>query len=205
MATVRSSIELQDNFTSVLNSIISAVNVGLSTMDELNRSMNRPVDTASFDAAREAANQATIAIQNMDAAMQNADASTTGTSAASVHISVVPDVPDPLVENPAPVPVPVEWQTDNMEVFTGTGVERFQQEVQSANNMLNTLNTTQERIATTAAQTDLFPPDGYFTAYSGDRKQPPEPWIRRSKRRTGTVAGAVGSGGTGTGSLEQSR
>lgn len=162
MATIRTAIELQDNFTGVLNSIISAVNMGLSAMDDLNRSMNNPVDTASFDAAREAANQATIAIQNMEAAMQNADAPTTGTPAAPqntapVHIPVVPDVPDPLVENPAPVPVPVEWQTDNMEVFTGTGVERFQQEVQSANNMLNTLNTTQERIAATAAQTDLFP------------------------------------------------
>ena len=162
MATIRTAIELQDNFTGVLNSIISAVNMGLSAMDDLNRSMNNPVDTASFDAAREAANQATIAIQNMEAAMQNADAPTTGTpaapqSSAPVHIPVVPDVPDPLVENPAPVPVPVEWQTDNMEVFTGTGVERFQQEVQSANNMLNTLNTTQERIAATAAQTDLFP------------------------------------------------
>ena len=162
MATIRTAIELQDNFTGVLNSIISAVNMGLSAMDDLNRTMNNPVDTASFDAAREAANQATIAIQNMEAAMQNADAPTTGTPAAPqntapVHIPVVPDVPDPLVENPAPVPVPVEWQTDNMEVFTGTGVERFQQEVQSANNMLNTLNTTQERIAATAAQTDLFP------------------------------------------------
>lgn len=162
MATIRTAIELQDNFTGVLNSIISAVNMGLSAMDDLNRSMNNPVDTASFDAAREAANQATIAIQNMEAAMQNADAPTTGTPAAPqntapVHIPVVPDVPDPLVENPAPVPVPVEWQTDNMEVFTGTGVERFQQEVQSANNMLNTLNATQERIAATAAQTDLFP------------------------------------------------
>lgn len=162
MATIRTAIELQDNFTGVLNSIISAVNMGLSAMDDLNRSMNNPVDTASFDAAREAANQATIAIQNMEAAMQNADAPTTGTPAAPqntapVHIPVVPDVPDPLVENPAPVPVSVEWQTDNMEVFTGTGVERFQQEVQSANNMLNTLNTTQERIAATAAQTDLFP------------------------------------------------
>lgn len=162
MATIRTAIELQDNFTGVLNSIISAVNMGLSAMDDLNRSMNNPVDTASFDAAREAANQATIAIQEMEAAMQNTDAPTTGTpaapqSTAPVHVPVVPDVPDPLVDDPPPVPVPVEWQSDNLEVFTGTGVERFQQEVQSANNMLNTLNTTQERIAATAAQTDLFP------------------------------------------------
>ena len=60
-------------------------------------------------------------------------------------------------EQPEPVQVPVHWQSDNMEVFTSTGVERFEQEVQSANNMLNTLNQTQSRIAAQAAQTDLFP------------------------------------------------
>ena len=341
MSTIRTAIELQDNFTSILDSIISTVNTSVSTMDNLSRTMNNPVDTASFDAAREAANQATIAIQNMEEAMQNADASTTGTPAASYvtiqpeidvpdeidvpvnavvknqpHIEVpdglnVPvtaevtqqpqiDVPDGLevpvdavvtqqpeidvpdeidvpvnvigaeqneqkieqlknsldgIENmqnainsvgsslyilpedskreivdvnkeitrmqqalnfiqenpfmldtsittvqiqamsdslddlmqrqkqldeslgnipsqvvqieyenetpeldvPENIRIPIEWQSDNMEVFTGTGIERFQQEVQSANNMLNTLNTTQARIAATAAQTDLFP------------------------------------------------
>lgn len=60
-------------------------------------------------------------------------------------------------EQHEPVQVPVHWQSDNMEVFTSTGVERFEQEVQSANNMLNTLNQTQSRIAAQAAQTDLFP------------------------------------------------
>ncbi len=160
MSTIRTAIELQDNFTGVLNSIVSAVNLGLSAMNDLNSSMNNPIDTASFDGAREAANQAAIAIQEMKEAMQNVDAPATGTPAAPrnsvpVHVPVVPDVPDPLIDNPAPVPV--EWQSDNLEVFTGTGIERFQKEVQSANNMLNTLNTTQERIAATAAQTDLFP------------------------------------------------
>ena len=39
----------------------------------------------------------------------------------------------------------------------GTGVERFQQEVQSANDMLNTLNTTQAHIAQTAQGIDILP------------------------------------------------
>lgn len=90
-------------------------------------------------------------------------------SSAPVVLPVQPDVPDPLVEQPPPVDVPIEpeqpepvevpvhWQSDTLEVFTNSGVERFEQEVQSANNMLNTLNQTQSRIAETAAQTDLFP------------------------------------------------
>lgn len=162
MATIRTAIELQDNFTSVLYQVISSVNLGLSAMEDLHRTMNSPVDTASIDAARDSINQATIAVQELDAAMQGIETPTTDSptaadSSAPVQLPVEPVVPDPLVEPQEPVQVPVVRQSDNMEVFTGTGVERFEQEVQSANNMLNTLNSTQERISQTAAQTNLFP------------------------------------------------
>lgn len=143
MATIRTAIELQDNFSGILYGITNAVNMSLSVMEDLNRAMNEPVDTTSIQAAREAINQATIAAQQWEAAMQNVDAPQTST----------PTTPQPS----APQPVPVQWQSDSMDVFTTSGVERFQQEIQSANSMLNTLNTTQERIAATAAGTDMFP------------------------------------------------
>lgn len=174
MATIRTAIELQDNFTGVLYQVINAVNLGLSAMDDLHQTMNNPVDTASIEAAKDSINQATIAVQQLDAAMQGletpaSETPTAPTNSAPVVLPVQPDIPDPLVEQPAPVDLPVEpeqpepvevpvhWQSDNMEVFTSTGVERFEQEVQSANNMLNTLNQTQGRIAAQAAQTDVFP------------------------------------------------
>jgi tape measure domain-containing protein len=143
VATIRTAIELQDNFSGILYGITNAVNMSLSVMEDLNRAMNEPVDTTSIQAAREAINQATIAAQQWEAAMQNVDAPQTST----------PTTPQPST----PQPVPVQWQSDSMDVFTTSGVERFQQEIQSANNMLNTLNTTQERIAATAAGTDMFP------------------------------------------------
>lgn len=89
-----------------------------------------------------------------------------------ISVPVDPVLPDPLVENPEPirpeiqpnappdpepVEIPVTWNTDGVDVFTGTGVERFQQEVQSANDMLNTLNTTQARISQTAQGMDILP------------------------------------------------
>lgn len=174
MATIRTAIELQDNFTGVLYQVINSVNLGLSAMEDLHQTMNSPVDTASIEAARDSINQATLAVQQLDAAMQGletpaSETPTAPTNSAPVVLPVQPDVPDPLVDQPAPVDLPVEpeqpepvqvpvhWQSDNMEVFTSTGVERFEQEVQSANNMLNTLNQTQGRIAAQAAQTDLFP------------------------------------------------
>ena len=174
MATIRTAIELQDNFTGVLYQVINSVNLGLSAMEDLHQTMNSPVDTASIEAARDSINQATLAVQQLDAVMQGletpaSETPTAPTNSAPVVLPVQPDVPDPLVDQPAPVDLPVEpeqpepvqvpvhWQSDNMEVFTSTGVERFEQEVQSANNMLNTLNQTQSRIAAQAAQTDLFP------------------------------------------------
>lgn len=174
MATIRTAIELQDNFTGVLYQVINSVNLGLSAMEDLHQTMNSPVDTASIEAARDSINQATLAVQQLDAAMQGletpaSETPTAPTNSAPVVLPVQLDVPDPLVDQPAPVDLPVEpeqpepvqvpvhWRSDNMEVFTSTGVERFEQEVQSANNMLNTLNQTQSRIAAQAAQTDLFP------------------------------------------------
>lgn len=174
MATIRTAIELQDNFTGVLYQVINSVNLGLSAMEDLHQTMNSPVDTASIEAARDSINQATLAVQQLDAAMQGletpaSETPTAPTNLAPVVLPVQPDIPDPLVDQPAPVDLPVEpeqpepvqvpvhWRSDNMEVFTSTGVERFEQEVQSANNMLNTLNQTQSRIAAQAAQTDLFP------------------------------------------------
>lgn len=162
MATIRTAIELQDNFTGVLYQIINSVNLGLSAMEDLQQTMNSPVDTASIEAARESINRATIAVQELDAAMQRIETPTTNSptapeSSVMVELPVEPVAPDPLVEPQEPVQVPIVWQSDNMEAFTSTGVERFEQEVQSANNMLNTLNQTQSRIAAQAAQTDLFP------------------------------------------------
>ncbi len=174
MGTIRAAIELQDNFTSVLYQIVDSVNLGLSAMGELQQAMSSPVDSSSLDAARDSINQATIAAQELNSAMGGVPTPTPETPAAPTNsapvvLPVQPDVPDPLVGQPAPVDLPVEpeqpepvqvpvhWQSDNMEVFTSTGIERFEQEVQSANNMLNALGQAQSRIAARAAQTDLFP------------------------------------------------
>lgn len=52
---------------------------------------------------------------------------------------------------------PEMWQSDTLPIFTNTGIERFQSEIQSANSMLNTLNDTQNRIAAAAAGANIFP------------------------------------------------
>lgn len=51
-----------------------------------------------------------------------------------------------------------EWQPSaNMQVFTNTGIERYQQEINSANNMINQLSQSQQRIQSQAQTMNLLP------------------------------------------------
>lgn len=178
MSSIQTSIELNDQFSGVLNNIISSVNLAVSAMYDLSQSMNADIDTSSIEVARDEINQATAAIEAMNQAASRQTAPdiappvVDGGNQEPIPVPVDPVLPDPLVENPEPirpeiqpnappdpepVEIPVTWNTDGMDVFTGTGVERFQQEVQSANDMLNTLNTTQARISQTAQGMDILP------------------------------------------------
>lgn len=190
MSSIQTGIELNDQFSGVLNNIISSVNLAVSAMADMQQSMNADIDTSSLQGARDEINQATAALNELNDAMQQdrniqptapqveqtapdiVPPVVDGGNQEPIPVQIDPVLPDPLIENPDPVPlevqpnappdidpveVPVTWQTDNLDVFTGTGVERFQQEVQSANDMLNTLNTTQAHIAQTAQGMDILP------------------------------------------------
>lgn len=176
MSSIQTGIELNDQFSGVLNNIISSVNLAVSAMYDMQQSMNADIDTSSIESARGEINQATAAIEAMNQAASRQTAPdiappvVDGGNQEPIPAPVDPVLPDPLVENPEPirpeiqpnappdpVNVPIQWETDGMDVFTGTGVERFQQEVQSANDMLNTLNTTQARISQTAQGMDILP------------------------------------------------
>lgn len=176
MSSIQTGIELNDQFSGVLNNIISSVNLAVSAMYDMQQSMNADIDTSSIEGARDEINQATAAIEAMNQAASRQTAPdiappvVDGGNQEPIPVPVDPVLPDPLVENPEPirpeiqpnappdpVNVPIQWETDGMDVFTGTGVERFQQEVQSANDMLNTLNTTQARISQTAQGIDILP------------------------------------------------
>lgn len=178
MSSIQTGIELNDQFSGVLNNIISSVNLAVSAMYDMQQSMNTDIDTSSLEGARDEINQATAAIEAMNQAASRQTAPdiappvVDGGNGQVINVDVNPVLPDPLVENPEPirpeiqpnappdpepVEIPVTWNTDGVDVFTATGVERFQQEVQSANDMLNTLNTTQARISQTAQGMDILP------------------------------------------------
>ena len=71
MGSIRTAIELQDNFTGIMMNIINAVNLSVSTMQQMQETMNHSMDTTSIEGIRNHLNQATIAAQQLSAAMQN--------------------------------------------------------------------------------------------------------------------------------------
>lgn len=180
MSSIQTGIELNDQFSGVLNNIVNSVNLAISAMADMQQSMNADIDTSSIEGARDEINQATAAINEMNEALNNQTAPDVvppvvpDANSQVVNVDVNPVLPDPLVENPEPirpeiqpnappdpVEIPVTWQTDGLEVFTGTGIDRFQQEVQSTNGMLEQLSSTQDSIARQAYNTRLFPPESF--------------------------------------------
>lgn len=177
---IQTGIELNDQFSGVLTNIINSVNLAVYAMYDMQESMNADIDTGSIEGARDEINRATAAINAMNEALNNQTAPDIAPTVVDegsqepVPVSLDPVLPDPLIENPDPVPlpvqpnappapveVPVHWETDGLEVFTGTGVDRFRQEVQSANSMLERLSSTQDAIARQAYNTNLLPPEAF--------------------------------------------
>lgn len=151
MASIQTGIELNDQFTSVIYGIINAVNLTVSTMEDMQHTMNADMDTSGIEGVRDEINQATMAMQELNQAMQN-----------QPLINTDPFV-QPTTQSPAEPQRTPEWShaPPGMDVFTSSGVERFQQEVQSANAMLEQLSTTQDAIAQQAYNTNLLPPEAF--------------------------------------------
>lgn len=135
MASIRTGIELNDSFSNALHGIIGAVNLAVQSMENLSGSMNTPVDTTALQGARGEIDRATMALNQMNEAANRE----------------TPSVPEP--------PPPPQWVNNAMPIFTNSGVDCFQQEVQSANTMLEQLRNTQSSIITHASGASIFSPN----------------------------------------------
>ncbi len=145
--TIQAGIQLQDNFSGVMFGIMDSVNSAISAMYDMQQAMGAGVDTSSLDAARDSISQATAAMMEMNAAMEYNQAA---------PAMATPTVPPPIAEPPMPA-----WQSDNMEVFGGTGMERFRQEVQRTDAMMGQLCSTQDAVARQALYMDFLPPGAF--------------------------------------------
>lgn len=145
MASISASVELYDRMSAPLMSIMNAMNMTISSMRDMQSTMGTDMDTSSLDAATQAANQAQAAMEALNQSMHTG-AQTPGTGGSE-------PTPTPSTD---PVQVPVEWVTNDLDVFSNSGIDRFEQEVTATNQMLTTLSDRQNQIAQNAAGTDIF-------------------------------------------------
>ena len=145
MASISASVELYDRMSAPLMSIMNAMNMTISSMRDMQSTMGTDMNTSSLDAATQAANQAQAAMEALNQSMHTGGQSP-GTGGSE-------PTPTPSTD---PVQVPVEWVTNDLDVFSNSGIDRFEQEVTATNQMLTTLSDRQNQIAQNAAGTDIF-------------------------------------------------
>ena len=145
MASISASVELYDRMSAPLMSIMNAMNMTISSMRNMQSTMGTDMDTSSLDAATQAANQAQAAMEALNQSMHTGG-QTPGTGGSE-------PTPTPSTD---PVQVPVEWVTNDLDVFSNSGIDRFEQEVTATNQMLTTLSDRQNQIAQNVAGTDIF-------------------------------------------------
>lgn len=68
MGTIRTGIELNDNFSSVLYNIIGSVNLAIYQMEEMRQSLSASIDTSHIEGARESIDRATMSLREMEEA-----------------------------------------------------------------------------------------------------------------------------------------
>ena len=152
MASIQTGIELYDGMSEVLYSMMGAMDSVVVQAEELQSVMNSNVDTSGMTAISDGAAEAARAVQELAATIQqvhNADPyiSTPDTSA--------PDAPTVAQGTLRAPPV---WDTSSLtEVFTGSGIERFEQEVQDTSNLLAVLDSQLQEASRTAETLDFMP------------------------------------------------
>lgn len=142
MTNYGASIELADKMTPILNNIISAMNMTVSTVYEMQSSVDG-FDASGFDSIRETIAQAESAWDSLN---------------EKINEPLSPARPESTPTSQPDTPT-VTWSSGNFDVFTNTGVDRFASEIQSAVDMINRLNTEQRNIAKNAAGTKVFSKD----------------------------------------------
>lgn len=141
---LQTGIQLQDNFTGVLYEVMGAVNLAISSMYDMQQAVSADIDMSSMEGARDAINQATMAVQEFNQAMDSAAAG------------------NPVAEHPVE-PAPAGWSSfEGLEVFHGTGMERFEQEAAEVNRMMERLGESQSRLTQQANETELLSPQASY-------------------------------------------
>lgn len=140
--SISSTIELQDKMTAPLLNMVGALNQivnSFETIDDVSA-----IDTSSIEKAAQTLRGASIELSKLDS--------------LTAQPKVEPIINDNFNAPTEPIELPIKWDSSsNIDVFTNSGVERFEQEISSANSLLDSVVDNQQKISNQAKNTDLFP------------------------------------------------
>lgn len=148
MSTIGTSIELYDRVSAPMFAITNALQMTISGFDSLQSSMSESFDSSNIQDIRDYINEATMSIMGLEDALSGVFEN--GVSS--------PEIPVPTLPTTEPIEIPVTWNTQQrLDIFNESGIARYEQEMQSVNDMLMRVNSNQERIADISSQVDVFP------------------------------------------------
>lgn len=143
MASIMTTIELQDKFSTVVYGMIQAANLSISAMYDMREAVSSDMDTRSLEGAKEQLNQATLAANQLKDALR--DVETFDISVSASH--------NDQFSVPAPSAHPDAVTIDN------TSWVNFEQGVERVNQQMEFIIRKQEEIASLAESTDIVSPE----------------------------------------------
>ena len=155
MSSIQTGIVLQDNFSNVAQGVVESMYNMTAAAYEASQAVSSNVDTSSIQAATEEINQATAAMDELNAAASRPTASSVAQPAVDggngqvINVDVNPVLPDPLVENPEPLTLDIQPNAPP------TG--EIGQRIENIRNQLNDVLSMQQQIDQTAATVDVLP------------------------------------------------
>ena len=155
MSSIQTGIVLQDNFSNVAQGVVESMYNMTAAACEASQAVSSNVDTSSIQAATEEINQATAAMDELNAAASRPTASSVaqpvvdGGNGQVINVDVNPVLPDPLVENPEPLTLDIQPNAPP------TG--EIGQRIENIRNQLNDVLSMQQQIDQTAATVDVLP------------------------------------------------
>lgn len=155
MSSIQTGIVLQDNFSNVAQGVVESMYNMTAAAYEASQAVSSNVDTSSIQAATEEINQATAAMDELNAAASRPTASSVappvvdGGNGQVINVDVNPVLPDPLVENPEPLTLDIQSNAPP------TG--EIGQRIENIRNQLNDVLSMQQQIDQTAATVDVLP------------------------------------------------
>lgn len=155
MSSIQTGIVLQDNFSNVAQGVVESMYNMTAAAYEASQAVSSNVDTSSIQAATEEINQATAAMDELNAAASRPTASSVappvvdGGNGQVINVDVNPVLPDPLVKNPEPLTLDIQPNAPP------TG--EIGQRIENIRNQLNDVLSMQQQIDQTAATVDVLP------------------------------------------------